>query len=76
MITRYRAHVYRDGPWCMIAIPELHGLTQARRPTRAAAEARSYIAACIQAPIKDIAVDISEIDGPPGDILPSGKGGQ
>lgn len=62
MITRYRARVYRDGPWCMVAIPELAGLTQALRPSDAADEARSYIATATGHDLANIAVDVTEIE--------------
>lgn len=40
----YQVHVTRDGRWWMIAIPELDGLTQARRLADVDATAREYIA--------------------------------
>lgn len=41
----YQAAVTRDGKWWMVAIPELNGLTQARRLSEAGDMAREWIAA-------------------------------
>lgn len=64
MIAHYRARVYRDGPWYMIEIPELAGLTQARQRSDATTEARSYIATATGLDTARIVVDIAEIPRP------------
>ncbi len=40
----YEIKVYRDGKWWMVGIPEIDGLTQARRLSEVEDMARSYIA--------------------------------
>lgn len=54
----YRATVYREGRWWMVSIPQLDGLTQARRLSEAELMAREYIAVTLDVPIKDVAVDV------------------
>lgn len=55
----YSVTVTREGKWWMIAIPELDGLTQARRLSEAQQMAKEYIAVTRDIPIEDVAVDIS-----------------
>jgi len=43
-VRTYDVEVYRDGPWYMIRIPDLDGLTHARHPGEIEDMARSYIA--------------------------------
>jgi hypothetical protein len=44
-MSTYRAKVTRDGKWWMIAIPDIDGLTQARRLSEVPTMASEYIAA-------------------------------
>lgn len=57
-MKRYRATVYREDRWWMVAIPELDGLTQARRLSEAELMAREYIAVTLDVPLEDVAVDV------------------
>lgn len=43
-VKTYEIKVYRDGKWWMVEIPEIDGLTQARRLSEVEDMARSYIA--------------------------------
>ncbi|MEO8261520.1 MAG: hypothetical protein ABI566_03035 [Pseudolysinimonas sp.] len=55
----YSANVTRDGKWWMVAIPELNGLTQARRLSEAELMAREYIAVQVDVPLDHVHVDLS-----------------
>jgi hypothetical protein len=46
----YNVHVYKDGKWWMVEIPEIDGLTQARHLREADDMARDYIAATLDIP--------------------------
>jgi DNA-directed RNA polymerase specialized sigma subunit len=59
--STYKAVITRDGRWWMIAIPELDGLTQARRIGEAELMAREYIAVTLGLALVDVKVDL-EID--------------
>lgn len=54
----YKATVTREGKWWMVAIPELNGLTQARRLAEAEDMAREWIAATLNVPLSAVAVDV------------------
>ncbi|WP_191282820.1 HicB family toxin-antitoxin system [Pseudolysinimonas yzui] len=64
-MTAYRVEVTRDGKWWMVAIPEVDGLTQARRLEEAPLMARDYIAVSLDVPIEevDVAVAVIDVDG-------------
>ena len=55
----YKATVTREGKWWMVAIPELDGLTQARRLGEADLMAREWIAVTKDVPIEEIAVEVT-----------------
>lgn len=57
----YGAAAERVGLWWMIRIPEIDGLTQARRLEHAAKEAREYIAVTTGVPIDDVKVAVTVI---------------
>jgi hypothetical protein len=65
----YEAIVTREGRWWMIEIPELDGLTQARRLDDVDQMAREYIAVTLDAPISQVAVSISGIEVAGQDVL-------
>jgi len=58
---QYRLEIRRDGRWWMVYIPELDGLTQARRLSEAALMGREWIAVSTGTPIDDVAVTIAGI---------------
>jgi hypothetical protein len=65
----YKIEIERDGRWWMVRIPELDGLTQARRLAEASLMGREWIAVSIGTPIDDITVHITSITVPgAGDI--------
>jgi hypothetical protein len=55
----YKVNVTREGKWWMVSIPELDGLTQARRLSEAALMAKEYIAAALDVPTETVDVDIA-----------------
>jgi hypothetical protein len=55
----YRVEVTRDGKWWMVSIPELDGLTQARRLGEVELMAREYIAVTTGTPLSDVTVDMT-----------------
>lgn len=61
LMRTYKIEVRRDGRWWMITVPELDLITQARRIAEIDDMARSLIAISTDAPISDIAVDITSI---------------
>ena len=54
--------VAREGRWWMVSIPELDGLTQARRLSEVGQMAREWIALTIDAPLSEIEVRVSGVD--------------
>ncbi len=67
MITTYKGTITREGKWWMIEIPEIDGLTQARRLDDAEQSARELIAVDRDVPLSQVAVDltIEPINGAP-----------
>jgi hypothetical protein len=61
-MTAYRVEVTREGKWWMVSIPELDGLTQARRLEDASAMARDYIAVALDIPTSDVELNVAVID--------------
>lgn len=63
----YSALVSREGKWWMVHIPELNGLTQARRLADAGLMAREWIAVNLDLDLEDVEVTVSvaDIDGIP-----------
>ena len=61
----YTAIVTREGKWWMVAIPEINGLTQARRLAEAETMARDYIAVTLDVPISsvDVVLAVENIEG-------------
>jgi len=59
----YTATVGREGKWWMVHVPELNGLTQARRRSEAELMACEWIAVTLSVPIDDVAVDVSPVPG-------------
>jgi len=65
----YKVEITRDGRWWMVHIPDIDGLTQARRIGEAEQMAREFIALETSTPITDVTVTIASITVPRlGDI--------
>lgn len=58
MDKTYIAQVARDGKWWMIGIPEIDGLTQARRIADVQQAATELIAVTLDVKLSEVAVDI------------------
>lgn len=65
----YEVTVERAGRWWMVAIPELDGLTQARRLDEVEQMAREYIAVTTDVPLSRVSVEISGIAADGRDLL-------
>lgn len=61
-MIEYRVDVSREGKWWMVAIPELDGLTQARRLEEAPLMAREYIAATLDLEVSEVRVQVASVD--------------
>jgi hypothetical protein len=61
IITTYKVEVEREGKWWMIRVPDIDGLTQARRINEIEEIARSLIAASTDSPLDEVAVEIVTI---------------
>lgn len=64
MKREYKVHIKREGRWWMVHIPELDGLTQARRLGESALMAREWIAVSTDTPIGDISVRVEGVEVP------------
>ncbi len=58
-MTNYAVTVTREGKWWMIAVPELDGLTQARRLSEVETMARSLIAVTLDVPVDSFTITCS-----------------
>jgi predicted XRE-type DNA-binding protein len=65
----YEAVVTREGRWWMVEIPELDGLTQARRLDEVDRIAREYVAVTTDVPLSQVAVEISGMEVAGHDLL-------
>lgn len=54
--------VTREGKWWMVEVPELDGLTQARRLSEAGQMATEWIALSLDLPLSEVEVNIIEVD--------------
>ncbi len=61
-MSDYNVIVTREGKWWMVHIPEIDGLTQARRLEEAPRMAREYIAVTLDLPLSQVSVSVSVID--------------
>ena len=67
MITTYKAEVTRaqkkgEGHWWMISVPEIDGVTQARKLEEVEVMARDLIAITLDVELDEVAVEISGIE--------------
>ena len=72
MNKTYAVQVSRDGKWWMIHIPEIDGLTQARRIADVEQAARELVAVTLDVKLSEVAVEIryQDVAGVPvGDQL-------
>lgn len=58
-MRHFEAVITREGKWWMVDIPEIDGLTQARRLSEAPLMAREYIAVTLGMPLQDVDVSVS-----------------
>lgn len=58
MATKYTAHVRRDGRWWMVEVPQIDGLTQARRLGEAGLMARELVAITLDIPVDEVEVEV------------------
>lgn len=61
MRREYKIEIERDSRWWMVNIPELCGLTQARRLSEAPLMAREWIAVTTGTPLADVAVEVTTV---------------
>jgi hypothetical protein len=61
MMHEYKIEITREGRWWMVHIPEIGGLTQARRLNEAAAMAREYIALDRGVPLRETTVEVASV---------------
>jgi predicted RNase H-like HicB family nuclease len=64
---RYQVVITRDERWWMISVPEIDGLTQARRLADVEQMARELIAVTLDVRLSEVAVEVTfgDIDGIP-----------
>lgn len=65
----YEVTVAREGRWWMVEIPEVDGLTQARRLDEVEQVAREYVAVTADLPLSQVAVEVSRIEAAGHDLL-------
>ncbi len=58
-MSHYKATVTREGKWWMVHIPELGGLTQARRLGEDELMAREWVAVTLDVPLEDVTVTVT-----------------
>lgn len=58
-MTNYTAIVTREGKWWMVRVPEISGLTQARRLSEAGLMARELIAVTRDIPLDEVDVTVT-----------------
>ena len=61
MMHEYKIEIEREGRWWLVYIPDIDGLTQARRLAEAPTMAREYIALDRGIPVGEISVEIASI---------------
>jgi hypothetical protein len=66
-MDRYLVEVTREGRWWLISVPQIDGVTQARRYADIEKMARDLIAITLDVRLSEVAVDVTfgDIDGVP-----------
>ncbi|KAA1426606.1 hypothetical protein [Nocardioides antri] len=72
-MKRFEVDVRRDGKWWMINIPEIGGITQARRLAEAGQAAAEYIALSEDLALSEVEVDIVSVDVNGTDVRAAGE---
>lgn len=65
----YEVTVSREDRWWMVAVPELGGVTQARRLDEVEQMAREFIAVSTDVPLSKVAVEVAGIDADGQNLL-------
>ena len=65
--------VTREGKWWMVEVPELDGLTQARRLAEVGRMATEWIALTLDVPLSEVEVKITEVDVAGLDVQAAGE---
>lgn len=65
----YEVSVRREGRWWMVEVPELDGLTQARRLDEVERVAREFIAVTTDVPLSKVAAEVSVVEAGGRDLL-------
>ena len=65
----YEVTVSREDRWWMVAVPELGGVTQARRLDEVERMAREYIAVSTDVPLSKVAVEVTGIEADGQNLL-------
>jgi hypothetical protein len=60
-MTTHDVHVTRDGRWWMISVPDVDGLTQARRLTDVEKMAKELVAVTLDARLSQVTVKITSL---------------
>jgi predicted XRE-type DNA-binding protein len=68
-VKTYEVTVSREDRWWMVAVPELGGVTQARRLDEVERMAREYIAVSTDVPLSKVAVEVTGIEADGQDLL-------
>lgn len=58
-MSTYTANITREGKWWMVAVPQIDGLTQARRLSEAADMARELVAVELEVPISSVEIELN-----------------
>lgn len=56
---RFHANAYLDGNWWMVEIPEVNGLTQAKKLTEVTLMVREFIAVTLDIPIDSFEIELT-----------------
>ena len=69
----FDVNVTREGKWWMVEVPELDGLTQARRLAEVGQMASEWIALTLELPLSEVEVNITEVDVAGLDVHAAGE---